>query len=387
MDPPPRPPTRGEKDIECARRQARELYHIPSPTNQLDEWHHEEIQDPYIANRVKELYDDREQTNRQQVAFFAAKWHVYTPPYRYDDDNKLITFEPSDMQILYDRILSLYEARQRAIQDAGVLRLTTWSDWWQERQKPYSLRSDAFIAACESTLEFLEDDYIKRKVDFVTEVYAVLEKRDPPRAKVVLGDLAVLFPWLKSDFIARLEDFQPTPVRQKDMSAHAFSQQSQEDATHDMINPLPAIGKWISEMMAISVKVGSIGRAIQVLESALDGMEARIRATNASLNNLAMAVLDGHDAATGHFIHDEKRTVVLEERLKKHEDRIFHCQEIRFAENEARIQRQTARQDKLEDELWLRIHQLTMLGETLQEKVGHQQFHLGNEVEIEVKHE
>jgi hypothetical protein len=115
--------------------------------------------------------------------------------------------EPSDKEILYTRILSLYTERQKYIQEEGVRRLSLWSDWWQEHAKPYYQKNTTFIAACEATITFLEDDYIKRKVDFVTEVYAVLEGKDEERAKRVLGDLAEIFPWLEGEFCRRLEEY------------------------------------------------------------------------------------------------------------------------------------------------------------------------------------
>jgi hypothetical protein len=60
------------------------------------------------------------------------------------------------------------------------------------------------VAACESTLAFLERDYICRKLDFDTEIYALLEGCDEQSAEMVRGDLEHLWPWTKADFIMRL---------------------------------------------------------------------------------------------------------------------------------------------------------------------------------------
>jgi len=54
---------------------------------------------------------------------------------------------------------------------------------------------------------FMEDDYLHRKLDFVTEVYALLEKQDGVLAKMVMDDLIVLVPALTTTFVFRLENF------------------------------------------------------------------------------------------------------------------------------------------------------------------------------------
>jgi hypothetical protein len=201
------PPTWAVKEIEAARRRTWELYHLPSPTNQLEYWYLDVILDPYIAPRVKDLYDDREQTTRQQGAFFGALMTAKKPTIRDHNIPMPVDPEPSDLEVMYTRILALYDARQLHIQQSAVQRLGLWSDWWQEHRKPYYPKNVAFIAACEATITFMEDDYIKRKVDFVTEVYAVLEKSDKERAKRVLDDLGEMWPWLREDFCRRLEGF------------------------------------------------------------------------------------------------------------------------------------------------------------------------------------
>jgi hypothetical protein len=126
VPPPPRQQTWPEIQIEASAKTTRQLHYLPAPTSQLEHWYLDEILDPYIAPRVQDLY----------------------------------------------------AARQKVIHEEGVRRLSIWSDWWTARQYP-SRRSrkfeyHLFVTACESTLEFMEDDYVKRKVDFVTEVYGVL---------------------------------------------------------------------------------------------------------------------------------------------------------------------------------------------------------------------
>lgn len=124
----------------------------------------------------------------------------------YDDNDVWIDYHrPTDKECVYGRILELYSARQNYIQEESVRRLSVWLDWYAERMKPKPLRDESVVAACQSTISFLEDDYLKRKVDFATEVYAVLDKAgDTKRAKKVVDDLVELFPWLKKDFCGRL---------------------------------------------------------------------------------------------------------------------------------------------------------------------------------------
>lgn len=197
------PPTPQEKAIEAARRRTRELYHITAPTDQLDNWYIDPVQDPHIAPRVQDLYDDRDQTNRQQGALFVANLKLAKSDYNIDTHNEA----HHDREITYTRALKLYDTRLEYIQEECIKRLSIWSDWFQERRKPYYRRNDELIAACESTISYMEDDYTKRKVDFVIEVYAALERHDPVQAKAVLDDLGNMCPWLKEEFITRLEHY------------------------------------------------------------------------------------------------------------------------------------------------------------------------------------
>ena len=200
---PPPSPTLREKAIEVARRQTRELYHIPAAKNQLDNWHITQVQSSYIAPRVQDVYDDREQMKRQQSALVVANNNLTKSDHTIDT----LSEAHHDREIAYTRAMMLYETRLEYIHEEGIKRLSIWSDWFQEHRKPYYRRSDELIAACESTISYMEEDYTKRKVDFVTEVYAVLEKHDPVQAKVVLDDLGTMCPWLKEEFITRLENY------------------------------------------------------------------------------------------------------------------------------------------------------------------------------------
>ncbi len=206
LPPGSRPPTQAEKDIEVARRRTRALYHAPppGPHPELESWYLDYVTDPIIGPRVKDLYRDREQTNRQQALFLEKKWQNMQP-FVYDDNVMWTDREPTAKEYLYDRVLSLYDARQTLMQREAVKRLSMWTLWYAEKIKAEPARNEAFVRACESTLAFLEDDYLKRKVDFVTEIYALLDQAgDKQRAMMVVDDLAALFPWLKQDFCARL---------------------------------------------------------------------------------------------------------------------------------------------------------------------------------------
>lgn len=46
---------------------------------------------------------------------------------------------------------------------------------------------------------------MKRKLDFVAEVYALLERLDPVNAKIVLKELVEMLPWTKGTFVGKLE--------------------------------------------------------------------------------------------------------------------------------------------------------------------------------------
>lgn len=196
------PTTSAGRAIEAGRRRTRELYYVPGTTSQLDEWYLDEVQDPHIAQRVKDLYEDREQTKRQRNSLFVAKMRLAKPK-PHDSSTLIETYH--DMEVTYTRALELYHARVKLMQQESITRLSIWSAWVQERQKPYYRQNEDLLAACESTISYMEDDYIKRKAEFVVEVYAVLEKHDAAQAKVVLDDLGTMYTWLKEDFIRRLE--------------------------------------------------------------------------------------------------------------------------------------------------------------------------------------
>jgi hypothetical protein len=87
------------------------------------------------------------------------------------------------LEEVHYRVLALYTEHTKAIHEAGVASVSVWADWYNVYVKSNHYRNDQFIAACESTIEFLEEDYMKRKLDFIAEVYALSEKRDAPRAK------------------------------------------------------------------------------------------------------------------------------------------------------------------------------------------------------------
>lgn len=213
---PPPPPTQWEKDVEAARRRTLEQYHNTFYSPSFDKWYLNEPQDPYIAARVKDLYVDNRQTTRQYGVFYAASLALpggqpdqdesLTPtPHRLPDTRTAL--DTTALGDLYDRILDLYKERCAYIHGAAIHRLVAWNGWYQENASFGVVRNDQKIAACESTLAFMEDDYIKRKVDFVIEVYALLEDHDGPRAAAVLAELGETYPWLGGDFTSVVENY------------------------------------------------------------------------------------------------------------------------------------------------------------------------------------
>ncbi|CAG5138365.1 uncharacterized protein ALTATR162_LOCUS325 [Alternaria atra] len=179
----------------------------PSRVEELENWYLNTVVDPSIAPHVADIHLDGETTNRQQVLFPDLKRKEFEPTVQphYDENDVWINYhKPTDKECVYDRTLELYSARQNYIQEEGVRRLSVWLDWYAEKMKPEPLRDESVVAACQSTILFLKDDYLKRKVDFATEVYAVLDKGDTKSAKMVVDDLVELFPWLKKDFCGRL---------------------------------------------------------------------------------------------------------------------------------------------------------------------------------------
>jgi hypothetical protein len=105
---------------------------------------------------------------------------------------------------VYTRVVGLYEERLTYIHACGMDIAALLACWIEECGKTDEYRNADFVAACESTLAFLERDYICRKLYFDTEIYALLEGCDEQSAEMVRGDLEHLWPWTKADFIMRL---------------------------------------------------------------------------------------------------------------------------------------------------------------------------------------
>jgi hypothetical protein len=108
---------------------------------------------------------------------------------------------------MYTRVVSLHGERLTYIHFAGVARLALWAQWYEECGKAAGIRNEALIAACESTISFHEHDYVCRKLEFVTEMYALLESHNAVHAKMVTRDLEAMWAWTKGDFIMRLMQF------------------------------------------------------------------------------------------------------------------------------------------------------------------------------------
>jgi hypothetical protein len=111
------------------------------------------------------------------------------------------------LEELYTRVLKLYDERLSYVHFAGKARLTLWAQWYEECIKSDGMRNEAFIAACESTISFHENDYVARKLDFVTEIYALLERCDGGNAEMVVRDLETMWPWTSGEFATRLREF------------------------------------------------------------------------------------------------------------------------------------------------------------------------------------
>jgi hypothetical protein len=105
---------------------------------------------------------------------------------------------------VYTRVVGLYEERLTYIHACGMEIAALLACWIQECGKTDNYRNADFVAACESTLAFLEKDYICRKLEFDTEIYALVESCDEQSAEMVRGDLEDLWPWTKADFVMRL---------------------------------------------------------------------------------------------------------------------------------------------------------------------------------------
>jgi hypothetical protein len=194
-----RPSTQGEKDIEVARAITRAHYHPPPPSfqKQFEKWYDTSITNSTFNPRVKDLYYDRQQTNSQQAIFLDLKW-THTVRDMYDEDGMWIDQEASAEQDLYDCVLDQHRERQACMQAQAVERLSIWSVWDAEKLRQVESRDNGLLTACESTLGFLEDDYVKRKIGFVVAVSTLLERgEDIERARMVVDDLGSLFPRLK----------------------------------------------------------------------------------------------------------------------------------------------------------------------------------------------
>jgi hypothetical protein len=200
------PPTAGEKDIETARRRTWANYHSTSADQQFSNWYLEKVQDQHVAERLQDLYTDRNNTNKQNQAIFVANMYRPSPGALYSHEKYLETLQ-SPISETYVRVLTLYDERMAYIKEVAVERISLWSEWYKECQRHDEVRNDAFIAACESTIKFMEDDYRGRLVDFATEVYALLVEHDGVCAKMVLEDLVAVLPVGERVAVVRLEDW------------------------------------------------------------------------------------------------------------------------------------------------------------------------------------
>jgi hypothetical protein len=202
-DPPSPGPTPRELEIEATCRRTWDNYYYPVDMSILADWASTPCFDPYITARLQTLYADLEQTKKHHGIFYVAKLKL--PSIKYNADGLPTNEYLCTLSETYSRILLLYDARLVYIQAMGQIRTSIWAQWYQERSKSARWRNQALIAAYQSTLEFHEDDYVRRKMEFVTELYALLQKCDLVHASMVLDDLGALWPWTKREFIKRLE--------------------------------------------------------------------------------------------------------------------------------------------------------------------------------------
>lgn len=184
MNPPP-PPAEAAKAIEASRRRTRELYRCPTPTHSFKTWHVEEHV-PYALD----LYNDFEQTIRQKGSLCCAKLEL-----SHCQNNAGKTA----LEEIYNRAMKLYDERITYIHEQGVARFTLYSQWQRDGS------DEQHVSAVKSTAEFMEADFVQRKWEFVTEVYALLEKWDLTRAKTVLRDLEDMWPWVAREHFEMLE--------------------------------------------------------------------------------------------------------------------------------------------------------------------------------------
>lgn len=199
-----RPLPQGPQAIEAAPRLSCECYHVPESVYLLP--FSTPCFDPYIASHMHPLYTDRDQTQRHHTTFFFAKFRI--PRQEVDDNGLPLDNDACELGQIYERLLKLYDNWAEYIQEAGAQRIKLWSQWFEECAKAPIVRSDGFVKACESTLAFLEEDHEKRKLDFVTEVYALLEKHDQENAKMVLDDLQAIWPGATINQVKVLEEYE-----------------------------------------------------------------------------------------------------------------------------------------------------------------------------------
>ncbi|KAF2853436.1 hypothetical protein T440DRAFT_306001 [Plenodomus tracheiphilus IPT5] len=190
-------PSLAFRAIETARRQTLCLYACARPNNNHQMWHIRPPHDPTIRARVKYLYNDLTQTNQQRVSLTrdisALVGRIDLAISIVPNDVRHETAETMLLDV-YNRVLVLYDARLSYIHDAGQTRLDVWDQLMETSLQQKQV-------ACHSTLEWMELDYMHRKVDFVREVSSILDKSDHARAKALLTELAGAYPqlWTKAE--------------------------------------------------------------------------------------------------------------------------------------------------------------------------------------------
>jgi hypothetical protein len=205
IDPLRRPRDPYEAHIAAAWKQTRFNYHIPVVPSSLNHWAAIPCSEPYIAARVQSLQSDNEQTIRHYNTFYVAR--LLLPKVEHNAAGLALNEDVCKLDEIYVRVLKLYKERLAYIHAMGMNRFGLWARWFHERAKFGPLRNEALIAACESTINFEEDDYVARKLDFVEELYFLLETHDPTHAQMVLNDLEAVWPWTKDTFIMRLQNY------------------------------------------------------------------------------------------------------------------------------------------------------------------------------------
>jgi hypothetical protein len=204
-DPLRRPRNPYEAHIAAAWEQTRGNYHLPVVPKSLLNWALIPRSEPYIAAWLQSLRSDNEQTIKHYSTFYVAR--LLLPKIEYNAAGAPLNEGVCKLDEIYVRILKLYDERLVYIRAMGMIRLGLWARWYQERIKFGQSRNEALIAACESTINFQEDDYVTRKLDFVEELYFLLETHDPKHAKMVLDDLEAVWPWTKDTFVMRLQNY------------------------------------------------------------------------------------------------------------------------------------------------------------------------------------